>query len=99
MHKKRSSKFVIARRAALYTFMSTAVVVLVTVLVFIMLGYQFNRKDGRIEQGGLVQLGSRPSGAKISIDGNETSMTTSNKATLTRGKHTIEFSRDGSSKT
>ena len=95
MHKKQSVKLQIARRVAVYTIMSVSVVLLVIALVFVMLGYQFNRQDGRIEQGGLVQFNSQPTGARVTIDGVQTSLSTADKSTLSQGKHTIEYSRDG----
>lgn len=79
----------------MYGLMSISIVTLVTVLVFVMLGYQFNRSDGKIEQGGLVQFESRPVGADVFIDGNNLGSRTASKTTLNAGKHFIKMQRDG----
>lgn len=75
--------------------MSLSVVALVVVLIFIMLGYQFNRNDGKIEQGGLVQFDSKPSGATVDVDGASLGSPTASKATLTAGQHFVSMQRKG----
>ena len=75
--------------------MTLSVVTLVIVLVFVMLGYQFNSNDGRIEQGGLVQFDSQPSGASVTIDGNSFGTQTTSKTTMTAGQHFITMNRAG----
>lgn len=95
MYRQPSKRKVILQRTAVYGLMSIAVAVLVTALVLIMLGYQFNRADGRIEQGGLVQFESRPTGASVSIDGTIYGSQTNTKATLAAGGHFIKMERDG----
>lgn len=83
------------RLAAIYAFMTIGVLVTVFILILIMLGYRFDRTAGTLEQGGLVQLGSIPSGANLTIDGSRLSATTSTKTTLMHGQHTIMMSRNG----
>lgn len=83
------------RRAAVYIAMTLAVVTLVFVLVFVMLGYRYNNNDGRIEQGGLVQFDSRPNGANVTIDGQLFRTRTPSKDTLTAGAHSITIGRSG----
>jgi len=63
--------------------------------VFIILGYQFNRQDGRIEQGGLVQFESLPSGADVTIDGASFGTKTSSKTTMTAGQHFVTMAKSG----
>jgi hypothetical protein len=75
--------------------MTVAVVVLVTVLVFVMLGYRYNGNDGKIEQGGLVQFDSQPNGANVTIDGMPFRTRTPSKTTLTSGSHTVKMERSG----
>ncbi len=75
--------------------MTLATVSLVTVLVFIMLGYQFNSSDGKIEQGGLVQFDSRPAGASVTIDGMAFGTRTPSKTTMASGQHFITMNRSG----
>jgi hypothetical protein len=75
--------------------MCLSVVALVVVLLFIVLGYRFNRSDGRIEQGGLLQFDSRPGGAGVAIDGMALSARTASKATTGAGEHFITMERNG----
>jgi hypothetical protein len=83
------------RLAFVYAAMTIAVLVTVFILILIMLGYRFDRVAGTLEQGGLVQLGSIPSGANLTIDGTRLGATTSTKTTLMHGQHTIMMSRNG----
>ena len=89
-HKKQTIKQVL-----IYVMMTLSVVMIVFVLVLFMLGYRFNRTEGTIEQGGLVQLGSIPSGAMLTVDAARLSATTSTKTTLAPGEHAITMSRKG----
>ena len=75
--------------------MTVSVISLVTVLVFVMLGYQFNEEQGRIVQGGLVQFDSTPSGANVTIDGAAFKSYTPSKTTMASGQHNITMDRDG----
>ena len=59
-----------------------------------MLGYKFDRSARTLEQGGLVQLNSIPSGAALTIDSARLSATTSTKTTLRPGQHSITMSRN-----
>lgn len=93
MYKQPPKRQQVVRRAIVYSVMSVAVAVLVTILIFVMLGYQFNRTDGRIEQGGLVQFSTRPTGASVNIDGNNLGATTTTKSTLASGEHHIRMER------
>jgi hypothetical protein len=95
MYHPPSKRKQIIQRAIIYGIMSTTVIGLVVVLVFIMLGYQFNRDDGRIEQGGLVQFDSRPTGGTVSIDGASFGTRTPSKTTLLAGQHFVTMTRDG----
>lgn len=83
------------RRIVSYGVMSTAVVVLVTILVFVMLGYRYNGNDGKIEQGGLVQFDSQPNGANVTIDNIPFRTRTPSKTTLSSGQHSITMERSG----
>jgi len=95
MYRQPSKRQIILQRIVVYGLMAVSVVTLVTILIFVMLGYQFNRNDGKIEQGGLVQFESRPSGANVTIDGSAFGSQTSTKATLTAGNHAIQMQRNG----
>ena len=85
----------VVKQIAIYALMTAAVLSIVFMLILVMLGYRFDRAARTIEQGGLVQLNSIPSGANLTIDAAKLSATTSTKTTLTAGKHTITMSRKG----
>ncbi|MDN5274287.1 MAG: hypothetical protein JWP06_188 [Candidatus Saccharibacteria bacterium] len=95
MYHQPSKRKQIIQRAVIYGLMSATVIGLVIVLVFVMLGYQFNGDDGRIEQGGLVQFDSRPTGGTVSIDGASFGTRTPSKTTLLAGQHFVTMTRDG----
>jgi hypothetical protein len=97
MHNKKRSnrKKELALRTLLYTSMSLLVIVTVSFIVFTMLGYRFNLSEGTIERGGLVQFGSTPAGARISVDGALIGTRTPGKTTVLEGIHNFTISLDG----
>jgi hypothetical protein len=95
MYHQSSKRKALLQRTAIYSFMTLTVVGLVTVLVFVMLGYQFNGNDGKIEQGGLVQFDSVPSGAQVAIDGANFGTRTASKTTMSSGQHFVTMNRTG----
>lgn len=78
-----------------YAAMTAAVVGLSTVLVLLMLGYRFNRYSGTIQQGGLVQFISQPSGANVFIGDIQLANKTRSKITLNPGDYLIKMQREG----
>jgi hypothetical protein len=74
--------------------MILAVILIVGVLILVTMGYSLGR-DGRIEQTGLVQFESHPSGATVLIDGEAQFAKTTTKAVLSPGEHQFEVRRDG----
>lgn len=95
MYRQPSKQKIIIQRAIIYALMTVSVIGLVVVLAFVMLGYQFDSSDGKIEQGGLVQFDSRPSGATVSIDGMPFGTRTASKTTMKAGSHDIEMKLKG----
>jgi hypothetical protein len=95
MYRSPSKRKQLVQRTIVYVIMSIAVAALVTLLVFVMLGYQFNRSDGKIEQGGLVQFDSKPNGASITIDGMAFGARTPSKTTMIAGQHFITMEKSG----
>ena len=95
MQKHRNKRRKRIQLAFVYTLMAIAVVAIVSILILVVQGYRYNRFDGKIEQGGLVQFDSRPSGATVTVDDVTLANKTANKVTLTSGSHTITMSRDG----
>lgn len=95
MYRAPKKRTELIRRTAIYTLMTVTVACLVTILVFVMLGYQFNRADGRIEQGGLVQFDTIPGGADVTVDGASLGSRTPAKSTLSTGQHFVTMKRTG----
>ena len=95
MYRPPSKRTEFWQRTATYGAMILAIIGLVTALVFVILGYRFNGDDGKIEQGGLVQFSSQPTGAAIGIDGVNFGSRTNAKTTMTAGDHFITMSRSG----
>jgi len=95
MPKKITKRRLRLQLTFVYGIMILAVVAIVTVLVLIIQGYRFNRYDGRLEQGGLVQFDSQPSGATVMADSSELANKTASKIVLSAGSHTIAIGKDG----
>lgn len=95
MYHPPSKRVQFWRRFASYGATILAIIALVIVFVLLVLGYQFNGKDGKIEQGGLVQFVSQPGGANITIDGIRFGAQTNTKTTLASGSHFITMDREG----
>jgi hypothetical protein len=95
MYHAPSKRRQLIQRIVVYSLMSIAVVALVIVLVFVMLGYQLDQANGKIEQGGLVQFDSLPNGADITIDGANFGTQTASKTTMTSGQHFITMEKSG----
>jgi hypothetical protein len=79
----------------IYTLMTLGVALLVTFLVFIMLGYRFNRDTSSIEQGGLVQFASRPTDASVTIGKAKLGDLTPSKITVNAGNYTVRMNKNG----
>lgn len=94
MYRPPSKRKQLLRRVAVYSLMSLSVVGLVVLLIFFTLGYRYNQDDGLV-QTGLVQFGSKPSGAQVTIDGRGFGARTPSKASLEAGSHAITIQRDG----
>jgi hypothetical protein len=95
MHHKSTKRRIRARLTFVYTLMALAVIAGVAILVLVIQGYRYNRYDGKIEQGGLVQFDSRPSGATVTLDGTQLSAKTASKLTVSAGSHEVTMSRSG----
>lgn len=95
MYRQPSKRKLLIQRISVYSLMTVAIFGLVTVLIFVMLGYQYNGNDGKIEQGGLVQFDSQPTGADIILDGVKFGTRTTSRATMTSGPHTVVMQDSG----
>lgn len=95
MPKRRTKRNQAIYLTLVYMTMTILVVGIVGMLVLLTLGYDFDSKSGRLEQGGLIQLDSRPRGATVTFDGNRLGSTTSTKLTATSGDHSVTMQRTG----
>lgn len=95
MHRKTTKFRKRAELSLIYTLMALAVVGVVAVLILVMQGYRFNKYDGKIEQGGLLQYDSQPDGGTVFIDDLKLANQTPNKITASAGAHTVKMTKPG----
>lgn len=95
MYQKSSKRRQIIARTLVYALMTISVLTIVTVLVLVILGYSFNRKDGRIEQGGLLQFASIPSDVFVTLDEQAVGTRTPTKASVATGSHSVRMDLNG----
>lgn len=74
--------------------MLVAVVIIVVVATLAAMGF-FVSSDGSIEQSGLVQIHSLPTGASVTIDGDTLFSRTNLSRTVAEGEHSVKIARDG----
>ena len=95
MYRRPSKKKELIKRIITYVVMILSVLVIVSVLVLLILGYRIDTNNGRIEQGALLQFDSSPSGANVTIDGQTLGSTTSTKSTVLAGSHNLVIKKSG----
>lgn len=95
MYHHSSKKRQLIVRSLVYGLMTLSVVAIVTILMLIILGYSFNRQDGRLQQGGLLQFSSYPSGATVTVDEITQNSRTPSKANVDAKNHHVQMSRQG----
>lgn len=83
------------KRVIIYGLMCLSIVAIVTALMLIVLGYSFNQKDNRLEQGGLLQFASVPSGATVTLDETELGSRTPSKVTTDATTHSVKMNLKG----
>ena len=74
--------------------MSSSVGAIVFVLMLIAMGFSFN-ESGKLEQAGLLQLSSHPSGASVEIDKSVQFGHTDFSKMLSSGKHSVYIDKEG----
>jgi len=89
MYKKSSKKRERIRLIFVYSMMTGLVILLASFVILFMLGFRFDRDNGRIEQGALLQFDSTPSGALVNIDNQILSSSTPTKLTALPGLHIL----------
>lgn len=95
MYHPPSKRQQLIQRLVVYSLMTITIAILVIILVFATLGYQFDQANGRVEQGGLVQLDTKSGSAAVTIDGTDFGAQTPTKTTLFPGQHIITMSAKG----
>jgi len=78
-----------------YFGMVFAVFLVVGLLTLMMLGYRIDANNGNLQQYAVLQFGSSPSGATVSINGATVGSKTPNKKSVPAGKYDILIWRDG----
>lgn len=94
MDRAKAKKMRNIRVIATNIFMSISVVAIVFVLMLVAMGFTFNESGG-LEQAGLAQIVSHPSGANVEIDGNNQMSRTEFSKMLSSGTHNIRISKPG----
>ena len=95
MYRKPSKRKQAIRLTCIYTVMVTAVILIAAFVTMLMLGYRFNANERDLEQLALLQFGSTPSGATVSIDGEIIGSKTPNKTSVQPGSHELVYWREG----
>lgn len=89
--RRQSIKVIVSESIMVLT-----VIIMVTVLGFLVSGYWINT-NFQIERQGLLQISSIPTGADVSIDGEEGSwfQRTNTSKVLSSGRHTVTLTKEG----
>lgn len=95
MYHAPSRKVQLFKRFVTVIISATIVIAGVSILTAITLGYRFNRENGHIERGGILQLSSKPTGANITVNGQPHPTTTSAKIVSDPGDYALQLERDG----
>ena len=97
MDKEQKKRKQTARLILTETLMVIAVVIMVVILLFIAMGYKVNLSSSNwgLEQSGLVQVDSIPTGAQVTIDGDVLFYRTNMSKMLTEGEHDVILTKDG----
>ncbi len=92
MEKAKKKKLRSARIIATNIFMGFSILVIVAIVLLIAMGYSFT-KDGNLEQSGLLQVNSTPSGATVTIDDIQQFSRTNMSKMLTSGLHHVTVTK------
>lgn len=94
MDKERRKKIQTTKLIITEIFMLIIIVITVIVLTFIVMGYHLN-EEGKLEQSGLVQVDSFPTGASVIIDDEILPNETNTSKILPEGNHVVKLKKDG----
>lgn len=94
MQRNMNRKKELVRRIFTYFVMTMSIVIMLIFLMFNVLGYKFNVFTQEVQHNGLVQYASYPSGAMVSIDGDDLRRTQA-KSVVLPGIHYFAMSLKG----
>lgn len=94
MDKERRKKIQTTKLIITEIFMLVVVVFTVVILTFVVMGYHLN-EEGKLEQSGLIQVDSIPTGAKVVVDGEVLSNETNTNKILPEGSYTVQLEKEG----
>lgn len=89
-----SKKARLAIRFFTYGVMTISTILLTILAIYYAMGYRFN-PNLEVEQGGIIEFRSEPSGAQITLDGQLTGRQTPNRTFAKAGEHTITMQLNG----
>lgn len=95
MYRRPPRKKELLKRILIDTAMVLTILSLVTVLIFVILGYRLDLNNGKLERSALLQFNSDPAGARVVIDGEDVGIKTADKYTVDEGVHTFIVKKDG----
>ncbi len=96
MHDRNKSKQrELISRIAVYALMTFSVAALVILSLMYVLGYRFDSTSHRVEQSGLVQFLTQPSGATVEVNGITLPQKTTTKESVLPGDHEFVMWREG----
>ena len=91
MYHSPSRRSMLLKRFTSLIITFSAVLVGVSIVTAFTLGYGLNEKDGKIERGGILQLGSTPSGAAVTINNVPFSSRTPTKLVSYEGDYAVKM--------
>lgn len=94
MYRERKKKWRTIKLVITEIVMVVAVIITVVLLTFFAMGYRVD-KDGELGQQSLFQIQSFPTGATVTIDGDDLLSHTNTTKLLPAGEHTIVLTKDG----
>ncbi|NLA42610.1 PEGA domain-containing protein [Candidatus Saccharibacteria bacterium] len=95
MYRAPSRRVQIAKRLTSIFVGILIIVSGVAVLTAITLGYGFNKEKGRLERGGILQVSSKPSGAKLTVNGQPHFPGANTKIVSEAGDYALVIDKDG----
>lgn len=93
MERERRKRRQVIRLIITEIIMVIAIIISVILLTMLAMGYNVN-KEGEVDQQGIAQINSHPTGAIVNIDGGDILPHTNTSRLLSAGEHKIRLTRD-----